>query len=202
MVGLAIGVVVSWAFPAVGASLGGYGSTIGESYVVYAPDVTRPGPGFVSASLDDFTAESSARARFTGPPLPQDAWLPSGAETGADSDPAPSAQRPWCLQFLPEGLIYPSYLAGVRESRFGSQWVNERKVGWIWDIALGGRVGVIRYGTQECYRPEGFQIDEKELVRFLRELKASHVARYVTREDVSWSPATGEFATFGVRYGW
>lgn len=43
---------------------------------------------------------------------------------------------------------------------------------------------------------------EKELVRFLRELKASHVARYVTREDVSWSPATGEFATFGVRYGW
>jgi len=85
--------------------------------------------------------------------------LPSGAETGADSDSAPSAQRPWCLQFFPEGLIYPSYLAGVRESRFGSQWVNERKVGWIWDIALGGRVGVIRYGTQECYRPEGFQID-------------------------------------------
>lgn len=62
------------------------------------------------------------------------------------------------LQLLPEGLVYRSYLAGVRESRFGSVWFYERDQGWLWDSALGGRVGLLRYGTRG-YRPEGFQID-------------------------------------------
>lgn len=65
----------------------------------------------------------------------------------------------WCLQILPDGLIYPSYLAGVRESRFASAWMHERNQGWIWDIALGGRAGIARWGTAGGGRPEGWQLD-------------------------------------------
>jgi hypothetical protein len=65
----------------------------------------------------------------------------------------------WYWQWLPDSLIYRSYLAGVKEPRFAGAWNYERDWGWIWDIALGGRVGILRYGT--CYgdRPEGWQVD-------------------------------------------
>ncbi|MBN2022310.1 MAG: DUF1207 domain-containing protein [Pirellulales bacterium] len=76
-------------------------------------------------------------------------------------DPAPPLwyRRAWQWQVLPEGLLYKSYLAGVKESRFAAQWAHERNEGWIWDIALGGRVGVLRYGTEGPVDPEGWQID-------------------------------------------
>ncbi len=62
-------------------------------------------------------------------------------------------------QFLPDGLMYKSYLAGGREPRFATQWVRMRDYGWIWDVALGGRVGLLRYGTAYDPYPEGFQLD-------------------------------------------
>ncbi len=65
----------------------------------------------------------------------------------------------WGWKVLPAGLIYKSYLAGAKESRFASTWVHERARGWIWDIALGGRVGILRYGTHNSARPEGWQLD-------------------------------------------
>ena len=70
-----------------------------------------------------------------------------------------SREDPWTLQLLPDGLIYRSYLAGAKESRIGCTVVHERRVGWIWDIALGGRVGVLRWGSEDTVRPEGWQID-------------------------------------------
>ncbi len=44
--------------------------------------------------------------------------------------------------------------------------------------------------------------DERTVHAFLRAVKDSHVGRYVTGESCSWSPATGEFPSFTVRYGW
>lgn len=70
-----------------------------------------------------------------------------------------SEYEPWHWQLLPDGLIYPSYLAGVKESRFAAQWVHDDDRGWIWDVALGGRVGVARFGTGDPLRPEGWQLD-------------------------------------------
>lgn len=67
--------------------------------------------------------------------------------------------EPWTTQFFPNGLIYRSYLAGVKEPRFGVQVFHEKDDGWLWDITLGGRVGLLRYGTTNVARPEGFQID-------------------------------------------
>ncbi|MCL4193344.1 MAG: DUF1207 domain-containing protein [Thermoguttaceae bacterium] len=67
-------------------------------------------------------------------------------------------EDPWSLQVLPDGLMYRSYLAGVRESRFASAWVHEEDLGWIWDIALGGRAAIVRYGTEDPIQPEGFEL--------------------------------------------
>lgn len=65
----------------------------------------------------------------------------------------------WGWQMLPDGLIYPSYLAGRRESRFASHIAHESDQGWLWDVTLGGRVGIVRYGTFDRIRPEGWQLD-------------------------------------------
>lgn len=65
----------------------------------------------------------------------------------------------WTWQFLPDGLIYKSYLAGGKESRFASQWIYEQQRGWLWDVTFGGRVGVLRYGTLDAAWPEGWQLD-------------------------------------------
>ena len=62
-------------------------------------------------------------------------------------------------QLFPDGLIYRSYMAGGRESRFAAHWVHERDQGWLWDITLGGRMGLLRYGTQNDAWPEGWQLD-------------------------------------------
>lgn len=68
-------------------------------------------------------------------------------------------EEPWDWQLLPDGLIYRSYLAGFKEPRFHSFWAYEQNEGVIWDIALGGRVGLVRFGSHDNVRPEGFQFD-------------------------------------------
>ena len=65
----------------------------------------------------------------------------------------------WSAQLLPEGLIYRSYLAGSKESRLASIIEYQDNFGMIWDITLGGRVGIFRFGSTDGVRPEGFQID-------------------------------------------
>jgi hypothetical protein len=72
-----------------------------------------------------------------------------------------SDTSPWDWTILPDGLIYRSYLAGPKESRFRSVWAYDENLGWIWDITLGGRVGILRYGTKHAddVQPEGWQLD-------------------------------------------
>jgi len=65
----------------------------------------------------------------------------------------------WKWQKLPEGLIYRSYLAGGREPRLAGQWVYDREQGWLWDIALGGRAALLRYGTAAPAWAEGFEAE-------------------------------------------
>ena len=67
--------------------------------------------------------------------------------------------QPWSLQLLPEGLIFPSYLAGMKESRLGSMWVNDKHFDMVWDVALGGRAGLLRFGSPNSVLPEGIQLD-------------------------------------------
>lgn len=67
--------------------------------------------------------------------------------------------HPWTLQLLPNGLLFPSYLAGMKEPRLGTMWVRDENFKWIWDAALGGRAGLIRFGTPNAVLPEGIQLD-------------------------------------------
>jgi hypothetical protein len=83
---------------------------------------------------------------------------PNSGEFGYGS-PQPPVYDPYVWQVLPDGLIYKSYLAGLKEARLGTQAFYERDEGWKWDITLGGRVGILRYGTPDVANPEGWQID-------------------------------------------
>jgi hypothetical protein len=84
-----------------------------------------------------------------------------------DFDPAVSdgshsferSHEPWTVQVMPLGLMYRSYLAGVKEPRFASVWSHDDQLGHLWDAALGGRLGLLRYGTQDAVFPEGWQVD-------------------------------------------
>ena len=67
--------------------------------------------------------------------------------------------EPWTWQLMPEGLIYHSYLAGGKEPRLAAVFAHERNAGWVWDITIGARVGLLRYGTPHAFRPEGWQLD-------------------------------------------
>jgi len=65
----------------------------------------------------------------------------------------------WTWQDLPDGLMYRTYIAGVKEPRFSSAYLYDPNRGWFWDSTLGGRVGIVRYGTKEAANPVGWQLD-------------------------------------------
>lgn len=75
------------------------------------------------------------------------------------AEPPVSYEDCWTWQILPAGLMYKSYLAGGREPRFASKWIHEREQEWLWDASLGGRVGLLRFGTGDSFWPEGWQLD-------------------------------------------
>jgi hypothetical protein len=86
--------------------------------------------------------------------------------SGVESAPAGSSDwkqissdRHWQWQAFPDGLIYRSYLAGVKEPRLGVQWFDEWQEGWLHEATLGARVGIVRYGTTNPIAPEGWQLD-------------------------------------------
>jgi hypothetical protein len=86
--------------------------------------------------------------------------------------PSPMAGRPnvaeecqcengddWHWYMFPTGLIYQSYMAGTKEPRFASFWNQNNKMGDMWDVALGGRWGLFRYGNDDPNWPQGWQLD-------------------------------------------
>jgi len=70
-----------------------------------------------------------------------------------------SNEQAWTIQLLPDGKIFPSYLAGMKEPRLAGMWVYDKNFGEVWDVALGGRAGLLRFGTPNSVLPEGVQID-------------------------------------------
>ncbi|MGA2620606.1 MAG: DUF1207 domain-containing protein [Thermoguttaceae bacterium] len=101
--------------------------------------------------------------RAVAPPLAEPPGpalsLPPTAWTGPWSAPPTAWTVPWSWQILPDGLMYRNYLAGSEEPRFASQWVHDSRLGGLWDVTLGGHVGMLRYGTQDALQPEGWQVD-------------------------------------------
>ncbi len=65
----------------------------------------------------------------------------------------------WCWQWLPAGLIYRSYMAGVHEPRMALVAFHNGDEGTFWDATLGGRLGLLRYGSDDPAHPKGYQLD-------------------------------------------
>ncbi len=77
------------------------------------------------------------------------------------------APQPWFWQLMPNNLIYTSYLAGPKEPRFATVWYDDTEPsvinpneenGWLWDSTLGGRVSIVRYGSDPVLHPQGFEV--------------------------------------------
>lgn len=123
---------------------------VAEEVDVAAPTLTQP-RGILLGPLDDAAVAPAAMVDLLEEVVP--------AEGG------------WSWSLMPQGLIYRPYLAGAKESRFRGVWHDEANDGRIWDITLGGQVGLVRYGTRGNVRPEGWQlgIEGAGLVRLDRD---------------------------------
>lgn len=79
----------------------------------------------------------------------------------ADGYRTPRGGYRW--RILPDGLIYRSYLAGPREPRISSQFFDSstpvQSSELLWDGTVGGRRGLVRYGTRDPLSPDGIQVD-------------------------------------------
>lgn len=67
-------------------------------------------------------------------------------------------QLAWHSRILPEGLVWRSYLAGVHEPRFSGIVFADHDGTPMLDVALGGRMAVWRYGTDEPLAPQGYEL--------------------------------------------
>lgn len=64
----------------------------------------------------------------------------------------------YALWVLPEGLIYRSYLAGLKEPRFAAHIVSLRNDSTVFDANLGSRVSLLRWGTPDPLHPSGIEL--------------------------------------------
>jgi hypothetical protein len=134
--------------------------------------------------------------QFAPPALAQQTWIASPADqpqmlppVTTYSDPGwgeqpvvlPSVMDAWHWQVLPDGLIYHSYWAGVHEPRLGIVMQKTTHSDSFFDGTLGGRVGLLRYGSSNAIFPQGWQLDAEAaaLVRLtLDEVRDFETADY------------------------
>ena len=131
------------------------------SYSSVAPDLTASVPSGVPAPVMPGEYGMSDYSELNASAIVQP------LETNAYVEPMFSSEGVWTWQLLPSGLMYKSYLASNREPRLATRWVHEREQGWLWDATIGGQVGLIRYGTENDFWPQGWQLDA-EAAAFLR----------------------------------
>lgn len=82
-----------------------------------------------------------------------------GPEYWGSEDRATAGAADWTWQLLPDGVIYPSYLAGQKEPRLASVWSHDAHFGWLWDLEAGARMAILRYGAAGWPRPNGWELD-------------------------------------------
>lgn len=126
--------------------VGGSGRIAMHRGVATAKDLRPPG-GYPAAGLLGPTTEPIALASFREGPY-------DGYRRSAGG---------YRWQVLPDGLIYRSYLAGPREPRLSTKFFDAsnpvQSSELLWDGTVGGRRGLLRYGTTDPLRPQGLQID-------------------------------------------
>ena len=114
----------------------------------------------------------------------------------ARSNPSPHE-----LSILPDGLLYKSYLAGPHEPRISTVIFSDTRKGIFWDATLGGRVGLLRYGSLGPIAPEGWQWDLEGAVMVRLDVQNSEdvesmdfrFGTLITHADGPWSAKAGYF---------
>jgi hypothetical protein len=130
--------------PLVASAAGGVGGNLGPSLTAPPGTLNTPnnsGPIYTPYGSPD----AMAAARSADPNSYEERTL-----TGDEQ---------WSWQVMPTGLMYKSYLAGNHEARLGSQMVYIHHQGAVLDSTIGGRVGLLRYGTDNDLWPQGWQLD-------------------------------------------
>ncbi len=138
-------------------------------------DVSESESAEASGFLNDVVGGGVASIVFPGDATSDAALFPAtGSIVGSSTQLPPDAveqtvirtisavrpvieERDWHL--LPDGLMYHAYLAGPQEPRISAILFGDDNGGYFWDATLGGRVGILRYGTEGANDPKGFQWD-------------------------------------------
>jgi len=70
-----------------------------------------------------------------------------------------SGEQPWSWHVLPNDVIWHSYWAGAKEARLSGVAFNESSNNVsLLDVSLGGRASLVRFGTVNQGRPEGWEL--------------------------------------------
>jgi len=172
--------------------------TFGEAPSVVAAVPTQSGTTLASAETFPVDMESEPpRLR----PVADDAGLlefdsfPSVAATGRSTDTSvASSSSEWHL--LPGTLLYHSYLAGEKEPRIGLSVLSDSKRGWLWESALGGRVGLLRRGDLGLSPANAWQIDLEgvALARVNPAMESAPLEATDYRVGMQWTKRTGPIA--------
>ncbi|QDS94839.1 hypothetical protein FF011L_36210 [Roseimaritima multifibrata] len=113
--------------------------------------------------------------------------------TSGSDHSAAAGCREW--QLLPDGLLWHSYLAAPHEPRISTVILQTNNEGVFWDATLGGRVGLIRYGTAGAVNASGWQWDlEAAAITRLDLLHAEDVESMDYRFGTEITAAEGPWA--------
>ncbi len=104
-------------------------------------------------------------------------------------------------QALPDGLLWRSYLAAPQEPRISMVLLRTADQANYWDATLGGRVGLLRYGTLGAFQPRGWQWDLEGAVMTRLDLGNSEdvvsmdyrFGTEMTRSEGPWAMKFGYF---------
>jgi hypothetical protein len=159
----------------------------------FPPDA--PPALFPSADSDPLDAglESDSIAQSVPPPTSFNA--PASVPQGYQSySPGLAPRDEWHV--LPGTLLYHSYLAGPKEPRIGLSVLNDSKRGWLWESALGGRVGILRRGDLGLRPANAWQIDLEgaALARVNPSMASAPLEATDYRVGIQWTKRTGPIA--------
>ncbi|MDZ7618590.1 MAG: DUF1207 domain-containing protein [Patescibacteria group bacterium] len=132
-----------------------HGAPIVDPYVM---PVQEPAGMETGLPHDRLSWGESTQSSFLSIP-PAATATPSQRQVYSSLGSPHAANAHWHWQLMPDGVIYKSYLAGLREPRLGAHFSYQRHHGWVWDSTLGGRIALLRYGTKDPAWPEGWQLD-------------------------------------------
>jgi len=133
---------------------------VGASALDDPPDATFETDDGPFADDDSVLPRNPHREKLWQPVQAEEIFAEEGAAPAGNAVGLPQGAslryEEW--QLLPNDVMYPSYLAGEREPRFQAVWLRGADGIWKWETALGGRMALLRHGTVDTVRPEGWEL--------------------------------------------